>query len=153
MPYSENDLKMFVPITDKRLLVGTAYFELHQGELPTQYACWLDDSLFIQDAAFDFFELCFQNAIAEFDYFSFNRATPSQVAQLSVEVGHFLATVAKPVQRELLFSRLVAPQNRTDWDPLETDQLRRALLVCGKAIEDYVNDAKENGAVLNVLGM
>ena len=142
MSYTDNDLHLFAPITDRSLLKGTAYFELHQGGLPTQYACWLEGSLFITMEAFDFFETCFERAVANFDYFSFNKATPAEVDKLSDELAAFLRLIAEETERHSLFSRLTSGYLISNWDSAGTEPLRFAIKDCGKAIQDYVTDTK-----------
>jgi len=55
MGYATHDLDVFRLLRSKEQLEGTAYFELHPGELPEPFACWLEGSLFLKDAGFDFF--------------------------------------------------------------------------------------------------
>jgi hypothetical protein len=153
MQFDDERLSLFTPITDRALLKGTTYFELHQGELPRRNACWLEGSLFITDAAFNFFEGCFEKAINGFDYFSFNRVTPMEVEKLDEEVTHFLATLNGMKQRETIFSRNLWDNAFEIWRPVGTDVLQKAVLNCGKAIRDYVSETRRNRVALHVLGL
>src|SRR5947199_1057009 len=85
MSYSSDDLSVFNLLRDARELEGTAYFELHPHDLPEQHGCWLEGSLFVQDAGFDFFTGCCHRVHPEFDYFAFVRFDRAQIQALGAE--------------------------------------------------------------------
>src|SRR5688572_22855673 len=104
MPYRTEDLLVFDVFGEKSRLKGTSYVEFHPRDLPDECACWLDGSVFIRDAGFDFFSECFYSAIPEFDFFSFTKVSGSRLSALGDELRSFLV-LCKNGDRTVLFSR------------------------------------------------
>src|SRR5262249_51639756 len=146
-------LEIFNTSTKKSQLVGTDYFELHAGELPAEFACWLEGSLFIRAEGFNFFELCFVRAVPNFDYLDFIKAAPEHIPALRRELSSFLAEIATNQVRQTLFSRLLDYYPKDIWDAVSTEAIRKALSNCGDRIHDYVLDTERRGIVLNIMGI
>src|SRR6185369_5636932 len=103
--YTKEDLIVFEPLYDPAARNGTAYFELHPYELPKTNACWLPGSMFLRDAAFDFFVECFQSASESFEYFSFVRFRSRDISHLIKELNIYLDTLKTTPTREQLFAK------------------------------------------------
>jgi hypothetical protein len=76
MPYTTEDLSVFDCLKDRSCLQGTNYFEFHAGKRPSDHDCWMDGSLFIRDAGFDFLAELFYQTVPGFDYFAFVEVEP-----------------------------------------------------------------------------
>lgn len=138
-------------IRDKAKLEGTCYFEFHPRELPAKTACWLDGSVFISDAGFDFFVRCFERASPNFDYFSFVRFGRSEIERLLSELSEFCTALTPGCSRELLFSR--GHFTAESWSGVETESLRLALVAAASGIRDFVQTATKETGCLWVPGM
>jgi hypothetical protein len=153
MSYQAEDLAVFEVICDKNNLDGTAYFELHQGELPEPLACWLDDSIFVRDAAFDFFVDCFHKADPNFDYFEFTRFEASRVEAAKFNLDEFRSRLVPGCSREAIFgsySSIFAPKV---WDSIETEPLRHMASRVADEISAYLIETQQKVLPLWVLGM
>lgn len=153
MGYGVQDLDVFVLQRDKDRLDGTAYFELHPGELPEPMACWLPGSLFVKDAAFDFFVGCFERANSRFDYFAFERFEREQVDLLRQELSNLIPDLTPGCSREALFSRYNSLFGTRIWDGLDTEDLRQAVVRTAEGISSFIEGARAEGQCLWVLGM
>ena len=131
MSYTNEDLDAFQLLRAKEQLNGTAYFELHPGEPPEPFACWLDGSLFIKDAGFDFFVECFYAAHEAFDYFAFERFDASQIDALIRHLSVFTAELTVGCGREVVFTKYNSLFSRRIWDSVETEALRSAVAEAG----------------------
>src|SRR5690349_12475599 len=105
MPYQPSDISVFDVISDKSLLDGTSYFELHPKEVVGANPCWLDGSVFIRDAGFDFFCACFERSVPGFDYFAFARIAQPHLGHLAAELRTFVHLCRTKPDRPILFSR------------------------------------------------
>lgn len=151
--YTSEDLDAFRLLHDKEHLDGTAYFELHPGELPEPYACWLDGSLFVRDAGFDFFVGCFHAANSKWDYFESEPFDTAQSRVLAQEIGAFAATLTTGSGRDAIFARYGSPFGRDMWAEVDTDMLRGAVQEAASGLEDWIRNVQRSGEVLWVLGM
>jgi len=153
MPYQLSDLGVFDVISDKSLLDGTNYFELHPKEVMASNACWLAGSVFIRDAGFDFFCVCFERSIPDFDYFAFARVVQPHLGHLAAELRTFLHQCRTTADRLILFSRYSSLFTVDIWDQVETEHLRRSIIAAGQNIERFVMAAGKDSGVLWVMGM
>jgi hypothetical protein len=154
MPYAEGDLSLLDLFYDVKDLEGTAYFELHPGELPSNSACWLRGSLFIRDAGFDFFEKCFQQANPAFDYYSFVRFDPGHVARLKEALSTLVGTLESDLpSRTAVFSCYVSLLPAALWDVVELETLCKAVRLTGTGILDFLQKRVGPSTPLWVLGM
>jgi hypothetical protein len=153
MGYTSEDLDVFILQWDKNRLEGTAYFELHHGELPEPLACWLPGSAFVRDAAFDFLVTCFERANPEFDYFAFERFDTEQVKRLVRELVDFAGDLTPGCSRDIVFSRYNSLFRREIWDGVETEPLRTAVAKCAKEVAEFVQNSPSENQCLWVLGM
>ncbi len=151
--YTNQDLEVLGLLHDKEHLDGTAYFELHPGELPEPYACWLDGSLFMRDAGFDFFVECFQAANPKWDYFESEPFDAAQLGLLIENIGTFAATLSNGCDRDAVFARYGSPFGKEMWAEVETDLLRRAVLEAASGLKTWIRNVQHSGEVLWVLGM
>src|SRR6185503_1763175 len=120
MSYSTEDLVVFEPLLDPSARNGTSYFEFHPRELPKTNACWLPGSLFLRDAAFDFFVECFQRASASFDYFSFVRFGSNEIRRLIEELTIYLDSLKSAPTREQLFANYASIFTDDIWSGVPT---------------------------------
>jgi hypothetical protein len=153
MGYRPEDIDLFALIRDKTRLEGTAYFELHAGELPEPEACWLEGSLFIRDAAFDFFVECFHRSNPGFDYFAFERFEPPQIELLIEELSLLLSELAPRCSRDVVFSRYNSLFDRKIWDGVDTEALRSAVVSASEGILTFTRQARSDNRCMWVLGM
>jgi hypothetical protein len=151
--YTVVDLSLFEPLFDPEGRSGTNYFELHPKELPNQNECWLLGSLFIQDAAFDFFVECFHTASKDFDYFYFQRFGEAEIDALSTDLETFLSALRSTPSREVLFSRYASLFTKDIWSKVETEPLTRAVVSCGESLLKFVREQTKESKCLWVLGM
>ena len=154
MGYRSKDIDLFAVIRDKTRLEGTAYFELHAGELPEPTACWLEGSLFIRDAAFDFFVECFHRSNPAFDYFGFERFDPQQIELLLEELFSLVSELTPGSSREVVFSRYNSLLfDRQIWDAVDTEALRSAVVSAIEGISIFIHQARSEKRCMWVLGM
>ncbi len=153
MGYGPDDLGMFVNLRDKVLLEGTAYFELHPGELPEPFACWLDGSLFVKDAAFDFSVTCFERANPKFDYFAFECFERVQIDVLLRELSTFTSDLVPGCSRDVVFSRYSSLFKPSIWDGVATEKLRAAVLRATDEMTSFIDRSCPPAGRLWVLGM
>ncbi|MBW8873966.1 MAG: hypothetical protein JF614_03310 [Acidobacteria bacterium] len=153
MSYSSDDLSVFNLLHDVHELEGTAYFELHPHDLPEQHGCWLEGSLFVQDAGFDFFTGCCHRVHPEFDYFAFVRFDRAQVHALGAELSSFVAELVPGASRETVFSRYTSIFGKEIWKDVDTDRLRLAVAAAGAGIRSFIETSTKESGCLWVLGM
>ena len=153
MGYKSNDLGIFVPVRDKQRLEGTAYFELHPGELPKRFACWLPGSLFVKDAAFDFFVTSFEHANPKFDYFAFERFSRAQIDVLLGELATFTSELVPECSREVVFSRYSSIFPPDIWDDVGTEILRSSVVRAANEMTSFIRGSCDKDECLWVLGM
>ena len=153
MNYSIDDLSLFDSLASPDEREGTAYFELYPKELPYPNACWLPDSFFIRDAAFDFFSECFQSASKSFDYFSFQRFREPEISRLIQELDIFLRDLSIEPSREKLFSRYASIFTSDIWAQVDDQILLPAIRGCGERMGAFVQSATRESKCLWVLGM
>lgn len=153
MGYSEGDLDVFAILLSSENCEGTAYFELHPGDLPQPFACWLDGSIFIRDAGFDFMVDCFSRANPKFDYFAFERFDLAQIEALCLELNAFLQTLVPGCQRDELFARYKSICSRDIWIDVATEPLRVAVSRAVAGILEFVQQTHAEQKALWVLGM
>jgi len=153
MAYSEEDLGLFAILRDSRHLDGTAYFELHPGEIPEQFTCWLQESIFIRDAGFDFLVECFCRANPRFDYFEFVRFDLSQLEGLSAELSAFLKTLASGCRRDIVFTNYQSLFSRELWKNVPTESLPEAVSQATARLLEFVQQTRAEQKPLWVLGM
>lgn len=153
MPYQIENLCVFDVFGDKARLDGTSYVEFHPCDLPEEYACWLDGSVFIRDAGFDFFTECFYRAIPAFDSFSITKVTGPQLSALGDELRSFLGLCRKGGDRSVLFSRYASLFSSDIWDQVPTEPLRQSLVNAGGLIEDLRARSESDSGILWVRGM
>ena len=104
MSYTTEDLSVFDCLRDRSCLQGTNYFEFHAGERPSDHACWMDGSLFIRDAGFDFLAELFYQTVPGFDYFSFVAVQPQATDAVLRGLDEFSCQLATASSREAVFS-------------------------------------------------
>ena len=144
---------MFAILRDRKALDGTAYFELHPDEIPEPFACWLEGSIFIRDAGFDFLVGCFSRANPKFDYFEFERFDSAQLGALSLELNAFLQTLVPGCQREVVFANYESLFSRDIWKEVDTEVLRGAVSRATSDIRDFAQHTQVERRPLWVLGM
>lgn len=132
---------------------GTSYFEFHPRELPTEHACWLPESMYLKDAAFDFYAECFHRADPDFDYFSFQRFDRRTIAVLSEELSIFTQSLNSTASRETLFSRYSSLFSTAIWSDVKTEYLVPRVRETGTALNKFIRDHTESSGCLWVLGM
>lgn len=154
MRYNPSDLGLFKLLRDPAQRDGTAYFEFHPAELPEPRACWLDGSLLMRDAAFDFFAGCFQAALPTFDYFAFSRFGEGDIARLLAELDAYLASVESNVTPlDALFARYASVFTQDIWADIEPTILAPVVAVAGHALRTYIAEQTRDSRCLWVLGM
>jgi hypothetical protein len=151
MAYSEDDLAVFT-VLGKAELHGTAYFELHAGELPEPFACWLEESIFIRDAGFDFLVECFCRANKKFDYFAFEPFDASQIDKLVDELTLFLETLSPGCSRDVVFSQYSSLFTQSIWEEVGTDNIRVALAAATRHILEFANKHEKRESLSGFLG-
>jgi len=153
MTYSKEALSLFAILRDTTALDGTAYFELHPGEIPEPFACWLEGSIFIRDAGFDFLVECFCRANPKFDYFAFERFDLAQLDNVSAELSAFLSMLVPGCQREAVFANYGSLFSREIWKDVPTEPLRDALSGATASVLEFVQLTRTEHESLWVLGM
>jgi hypothetical protein len=154
LTYRASDLGLFTLLRDPTLREGTAYFEFHPAELPEPFACWLEGSIFMRDAAFDFFAECFHSATSGFDYFSFQRFDQGDISRLLLELDTFLSTIESKIPtREVLFAKYASLFTKDIWSELDTSILAPAVAVAGRELRGYIAERTKDSKCLWVLGM
>ena len=153
MSYDISDLGLFEPLFDPSAREGTAYFEFHPDELPEENACWLPGSLFLRDAAFDFFAECFHSASESFDYFAFVRFGPNEIERLIIELNLFLDELKTDPTRKQVFAKYASIFSSDIWSNVATDALAEAVIRTGKVLRSFVETNTKNSRCLWVLGM
>jgi hypothetical protein len=153
MGYTSKDLSLFEPLLEPSVREGTAYFELHPGELPAPNACWLEGSFFVCDAAFDFFTGCFERASESFDYFAFTRFERGEVVRLVDELTEYLTSLKTASStRAAVFAHYSSLFGSDIWSDVPTPALEASVLVLGEQMRSFV-EANESSGCLWVLGM
>ncbi len=153
MGYSVSDLIVFQILRDKTALEGTSYFELHPGEPPEPFACWLEGSVFIRDAGFDFFVKCFEEANSQFDYFAFEAFDAIALGRLGQALARFEGALAPGCSRESVFSRYASLFDCSIWDAVDTESLRVAIASAGGELRSFIEQARDEAKRLWVMGM
>ena len=153
MGYTSKDLDVFILQRDKDRLKGTAYFELHPGELPEPHACWLPGSAFVRDAAFDFLVVCFERANPGFDYFSFERFGGEHLDRLVVELVDFANSLTVGCSRETVFSKYNSIFEKDVWTQVDTELLRAAVARIAEEVTEFSRNSRLESSCLWVLGM
>jgi hypothetical protein len=157
MSYTQADLNLFEPLFDASQKNTTAYFEFHPAELPEENACWLPGSLFLRDAAFDFFADCFHRAKESFDYFSFVRFGSRDIGRLIDELTVYLDTLKSAPTREEVFARyesmFTSEFTSEVWGAVDTQPLAAAVLGAGRTLRRFVRSQTKESGCLWVLGM
>ena len=153
MSYQPSDLTVFDVISDKSLLGGTDYFELHPKEVVKPNSCWLDESVFIRDAGFDFFCACFERSVPGFDYFAFARIPQPHLGHLAAELRTFIHQCRTKPDRPTLFSRYASLFKQDIWEEVGTEQLRGPIIAAGEKIERFIMTASKASGIVWVMGM
>ena len=153
MSFSEGDLHLLDLVFDLKSLKGTAYFELHPGDLPSKSPVWLPGSLFMRDLGFDFFVQCFAEANPAFDYFGFERFDPGQVARLTATLSAFAAGLQRGATRETVFSFFNPMLPPSSWDTVNTESLREALRSSAAGILGFLHERVRPTDSLWVMGI
>ena len=153
MSYSTDDLVIFESLFDPAARDGTSYFEFHPKELPEINACWLSGSMFLRDAAFDFFVECFHSANQSFDYFSFVRFGSRDISRLINELTVYLDTLKSAPTREQLFARYASMFSDEIWCEVTTQPLAEAVLGVGNTMRRFVRSQTKESGCLWILGM
>jgi hypothetical protein len=153
MNYTLDDLDAFTLLVDKGKLEGTAYFELHPRELQEGLEFWLEGSLFVRDACFDFFARCFERANPFFDYFDFVQFDAAQIGALTSELSAFVETLSLSTSREAVFASYNPIWGKDIWDDIDTERLRRVVAGAGAGIAEFVRCSTAESGCLWVLGM
>lgn len=153
MSYTNNDLCVFEPLLDPAKREGTAYFELHPKELPRVNACWLPGSLFLRDAALDFYAECFHGASESFDYFSFERFGQKGIERLIGELSSFQNSLNAHPDREQLFSKYTSLFKLDIWSEVDTSSLLSAVQKTGGQLMTFIKTETKESQCLWVLGM
>jgi hypothetical protein len=153
MSYGQQDLWMFVPLSNPADRVDTSYFEFHPNEILELPACWLEGSLIIKDAAFDFFSECFHSASESFDYFAFQRFGEAEIARLLSEIDSFLGDIEGEPSREKVFSRYASLFTLDIWSEIDTQVLADRVRDCGVALRSFICAKTQASKCLWVMGM
>lgn len=153
MTYRLEHLALFEPLTRPDACKGTLYFELHPRELPHAVACWLPGSLFVKDAAFDFFAGCFHTASASFDYFSFQRFGAEEITRLNHALDGYLNGLTHEPTRERLFCGYESVFDADIWSAIDTPALSAAVRRCGETMRTFIRTRTKKSKCLWVLGM
>jgi hypothetical protein len=150
---STPDLSVLDVISDRSLLKGTNYFELHPNEVDKTNPCWLDGSIFIRDEGFDFFAACFERSVPDFDYFGFTRVVHPHLGGLAADLRTFVYLCKAKPDRKILFSRYSSVLDDRIWRDAETEQLRGRIIAGGKELERFINAASKRRGVIWIMGM
>ena len=153
MTYTAEHLSFFIPLTDKSKCDGTAYIELYPADRSEDDPCWLDGSLFVKDAAFDFVTECFYGANQDFDYFAFVRFSPSQIVRLLQEIRSFGSELSGNPGRNVVFSRYSSLFSRDTWSEVPEAELARRLHSLLIDMEQFIAAKTAKSKCLWVLGM
>jgi len=153
MTYSPEDLSVFIPLLDPEKREGTSYIELHASELPEPHSCWLYGSFFLRDSAFDFFTESFYLADPDFDYYSFQKLTESEIHVLTSDISSFIELLRINPTRETIFSRYNSLFRKDIWQGIPTDTLASAIISCGEQILNFISQETQKSKILWVLGM
>jgi hypothetical protein len=153
MRYTTTDLVLFEPLFDLAQRESSAYFELHPKELPHPQACWLQGSLLLRDAAFDFFAECFHRADENFNYFGFQRFEQGHIKVLCEELSAFSQQLVLNPTRDVLFSHYTSLLSADIWSDVGTEALAPAVLRCGEQMLDFIATNTRQSKCLWVLGM
>jgi hypothetical protein len=151
--YTAADLHVFSVAVTPAACVGSHYFELHPNELATPTSCWLSGSLFVRDAAFDFFADCFHGASETFNYFSFQRFGPTEIDTLKVMLDNYLKNIKFDTARGQLFSRYASVVDSAVWDDIDTKTLTASVYQCGQIMSGFIELHTRRSECLWVLGM
>ncbi len=156
MGYTIDDLGLFEPRFDPAALKGTSYFELHPKEVPAEHSCWLPGSLFLQDAAFDFFTTCFQSANQSFDHFSFMRFGEIEIERVIIELDVFLNVLVTNPSRTQVFANyasIFSQDSQDIWSGIDTVALVRSVRTTGQQMRDFIQSNTRQTKCLWILGM
>jgi hypothetical protein len=153
MRYTTTDLVLFEPLFDLAQRESSSYFELHPKELSHPQACWVQGSLLLRDAAFDFFSGCFHAADKNFNDFGFQRFEQGHIQVLCQELSAFSQQLALNPTRDVLFSRYASMVNADIWSDISTEALAQAVLRCGEQMLDFIATNTRQSKCLWVLGM
>jgi hypothetical protein len=153
MGYLASDLGVLSIIRDPKRLEGTSYFELHPGEPPEPYACWLPGSVFVRDAGFDFFVECFEKANPAFDYFAFERFDSAQQRVLVEQLDQFIEQLQPGCARGAVFGRYSSLFKQDIWDAVNTEALREAVRQAAQELREFVAETQTKLKPLWVMGM
>jgi hypothetical protein len=153
MSYAQEDLTAFVPLLNPAEREGTSYFEFHPRELPAEYACWLEGSLLLRDAAFDFFAECFHTASESFDYFAFERFRQPEIDKLLSALDSFLSQLDGTPTREQVFACYASLFSQDIWGDIDTQDLATSVRACGETLRAFIRTETAATKCLWVLGM
>ena len=153
MRHTNKDLGVFEPLRDPAKREGTAYFEFHPKEPPRATACWLPGSLFLRDAAFDFYAECFNRASESFDYFSFQRFGQKEIERVIGELSSFQDSLNANPDRERLFSKYASLFEPDIWSGVDTAPLLSAVRKTGSQLLTFIKVETKESQCLWVLGM
>ena len=153
MSYTESELDVFDVLPGTAPREGTAYIELHAGELPQEFACWLPDSVVVRDAGFDFVTECFYKSHPGYDYYAFVRFDTSKIAALRSELETLLKSLVPDAERDTLFARYASIYSRDIWDEVPTEPLRLAICREIRGLLEYLEHSENTCGVAWVLGM
>jgi hypothetical protein len=153
MPYTTEDLSVFDCSRDRSRLQGTSYFEFHAGERPSDHACWLDGSLFIRDAGFDFFAELFYQTVPGFDYFSFVEVEPQAIGAVVRGLDEFSRRISSSSSREAVFSYYSSLFSADIWAEVPASDIAPRLRRACDGIREYCHNALQAHQPLCILGM
>jgi hypothetical protein len=148
MPYTSEDLSVFECLQERSRLGGTNYFEFHAGRRPSDHACWLDGSLFIRDAGFDFIAELFYQTVPGFDYFSFVDVAPQAGEAIVNRLDEFSRRLATAISRDAVFAHYSSLFGTDIWADVPASDIGPCLRLACDHIRDYFKQDKGDAAVL-----
>jgi len=153
MTYTPDDLALFKPILDLEAREGSCYFEFHPKEILNPPSCWIEGSLLITDAAFDFISELFYSVDPEFDYFSFQRFDGTKIDKLCGELEKFIHKLESDDSRPIAFCAYSSLFSDDIWSGVPTDQLNSAIRGCASSLLQFIRENTKESRCLWVFGM
>ena len=153
MPYSVHDLSVFDCIRDRSSSEGSDYFEFHAGKRPSDHACWLDGSLFLRDAGFDFIAELFYQTVPDFDYFSFVEVPDQFIEVVVTRLHDFSQSLSGDVSREDVFRYYSSLFTADIWAEVSAPSIAPHLRRTCEDLRAYFSEALRSRQPLVILGM
>ena len=138
-------------IRNLKELEGTCYFEFLSG--PYKDKCWLPDSVYISEDAFDLIEPIFNKRIKKFDHFAFNEATSEEIQAVCKDLDTIFQQLNKCENISQLENTIKVGEQATKELSEDFDQNLAIFKIMVKELTEWLKqNAKEKG-VISILGM